>query len=49
MEAITLLKQAKEAGFFKKKDNMDQLKTDKDLDPLRNRDDFRQFLESISD
>lgn len=45
--AVKLLGCAKTAGFFNRKDNQSLLRSDIDLDVLRNRDDFRQFMAGL--
>jgi tetratricopeptide (TPR) repeat protein len=45
--AVALLRQAKSAGMFRSNAQIDYMKNDSDLDPLRDRDDYRQFLADI--
>ncbi len=47
-QAVGLLLRAADAGFFKKFANRKLLKTDKDLDPLRRRADFRKLLPDLA-
>jgi tetratricopeptide (TPR) repeat protein len=43
-KAITLLNRLQSRGYFATADNLNNLRTDKDLDPLRQRDDFKALL-----
>ena len=45
--ALSLLESAEKAGYFRTPDGLKLLKTDKVLDPLRSRDDFRQLLARV--
>jgi tetratricopeptide (TPR) repeat protein len=45
--ALDLLGQARAAGFFNVSDNRQELKTEKDLDPIRPRDDFKKLLSEV--
>jgi len=45
LQAVALLRQASARGFFKDPKMLKQLQNDKDLDPLRDRPDFKQVLE----
>jgi serine/threonine-protein kinase len=45
--AVVLLTRTKTAGFFKNADNVAHMKKDTDLDPLRQRDDYKQFLREL--
>jgi hypothetical protein len=45
--AVELLRKAQEAGHFKNPGRVEHLKTDKDLDPIRNRSDFQAFLADL--
>jgi tetratricopeptide (TPR) repeat protein len=45
-KAVSLLNELKDVGFFSIKARLDHLGVDNDLDPLRERDDFKAFLES---
>jgi tetratricopeptide (TPR) repeat protein len=47
--AVALLRKAKAAGYFKEPANIEQLKKDSDLNPLRLREDFRKLLEALED
>jgi serine/threonine protein kinase len=42
--AVELLRRAHAAGFFKDKARAEHMKMDRDLDPIRGRDDFRRLL-----
>ena len=46
-EAVNLLKKAQAAGFLAATRNVEHVKRDTDLEPLREREDFRKFLESL--
>jgi hypothetical protein len=43
-QAVKLLEKAQAAGFFKDSKKVIHMKKDTDLDPLRSRADYRQFL-----
>ena len=45
--AVALLKQAADAGYFKRAAERERLKADTDLEPLRSRDDFRALLNDM--
>jgi tetratricopeptide (TPR) repeat protein len=45
--ALDLLRQAQRAGFFDAPGQVAHLKQDKDIDPIRQRDDFKQFLAGL--
>jgi tetratricopeptide (TPR) repeat protein len=47
VEAVRLLRQAERVGFFKHRPYVLHLKKDSDLDFLRSRDDFRQWLKRL--
>jgi serine/threonine-protein kinase len=47
--AVELLAQARAAGFFKDRANVEQAKKDPDLDPLRGREDFKKFLGELEE
>ena len=46
--ALELLKRAQSDGFFKDVADIERLDKDTDFDALRQRDDFRKFLESVN-
>jgi tetratricopeptide (TPR) repeat protein/serine/threonine protein kinase len=46
-QALTLLRRAQSAGFFKDRAKVEYLKKDTDLDPLRQREDFREFVAEL--
>jgi hypothetical protein len=46
--AVQRLRQAGSAGFFRVSGNLDGLRKDKQLGPLRDRDDFRRFLAGLN-
>jgi hypothetical protein len=46
--AVALLRQLRDAGYFRDPSRADQLRTDPALDPLRGRDDFRAIESSAS-
>jgi hypothetical protein len=45
--AMELLREVKTTGYFKLAHPVHVLKTDKDLDPLRQRDDFQKLLQEV--
>src|SRR5205085_11428573 len=45
--AVELLRQARAGGFFRPAENVDLLKQDPDLDPVRSRDDFKAFVGEV--
>ncbi len=45
--AVALLGKAHEVGYFKDRKNIERLKSDGDLDALRQRDDFKQLLADL--
>jgi hypothetical protein len=45
--AVQLLSRARDAGYFKATVQIELLKTDADLDPLRGRDDFKELLAQL--
>jgi tetratricopeptide (TPR) repeat protein len=45
--AVALLEQTRTTAFFKVPINMERLKKDKDLDPIRSRDDFKKLLREV--
>jgi tetratricopeptide (TPR) repeat protein len=47
--AMELLVRAKEAGFFDNENGQSKLQSDKLLDPLRERADFKQFIKELED
>ena len=48
-KSLALLKRAAEAGFFKEMKNRNLLTADKDLAPLREREDFGEFAKSLDE
>jgi len=46
-QALTLLRRAQAAGFFKGRANIAELKRDNDLEPLRSREDFQKFVAEL--
>jgi tetratricopeptide (TPR) repeat protein len=46
-QALTLLRRAQAAGFFKDRARIERLKKDSDLAPLRSREDFRKFVAEL--
>jgi len=46
-QAITTLLESRSLGFFKDPENVAHMKQDTDLDPLRERDDFKQFVKEL--
>ncbi|HEV3165612.1 MAG TPA: tetratricopeptide repeat protein [Isosphaeraceae bacterium] len=48
MRAMELLTSAGSTGFFKAQPNLEQLKTAKDLEGLRARDDFKRWLDKVA-
>ena len=46
-QALVLLRRARAAGFFRNHANIEHLKQDTDLDPLRPRDDFQKFVAEL--
>ena len=50
VRAMELLTEARTAGYFKEAKNIAHAKdTDTDLDPLRDRDDFKQLLKGLEE
>jgi hypothetical protein len=47
VRAVKLLRQAQKAGYFKAKANVEHMGKDKDLDPLRQREDFRKLVADL--
>ena len=45
--ALSMLEAAEKAGYFRTPDGLKDLKSDKTLDPLRSRDDFRRLLDRV--
>jgi hypothetical protein len=45
--ALTWLRKSRDAGFFRIPGNIEQLRKDADLDSLRTREDFKQFLAEL--
>ena len=45
--ALDLLGQARAARFFNVSGNLKYLKTEKDFDPIRSRDDFKKLLSEV--
>jgi pantothenate kinase-related protein Tda10 len=45
--AVALLVRSRDAGFFRDPAAREQFTKDADLDPLRSRDDFRKFVDSL--
>jgi serine/threonine-protein kinase len=45
--AVALLERARQAGVFRDVELVEHLKKDRDLDAIRNRDDFRKFQKSL--
>jgi serine/threonine protein kinase/Flp pilus assembly protein TadD len=46
-QALALFRRAQAAGFFKDRANVERLKRDTDLDPLRQREDFQKFVAEL--
>jgi hypothetical protein len=46
-QAMALLRRAQAAGFFKNRANIEHLKRDTDLEPLRSREDFQKFVAEL--
>jgi hypothetical protein len=46
--AMVMLRQAESAGFFRQPANLTRLKADKNLEPLRERDDFKKWLTQLA-
>jgi tetratricopeptide (TPR) repeat protein len=46
-QALALLRRARVAGFFKDRRQIERLKKDTDLDPLRKREDFAKFVAEL--
>ncbi|MCS7015601.1 MAG: protein kinase [Gemmatales bacterium] len=47
-QAVELLRQAADLGYFRSSSRLQYLQHDQDLDALRQRDDFKQLLEKLS-
>jgi hypothetical protein len=47
--AVELLGKARAVGYFQEPARVEHLKTDKDLDPLRDREDFKKLLAELED
>lgn len=47
-KAIAILKKLRDNGYFDKADNLNNLRTDKDLDSLRRRDDFVKLVSGLN-
>jgi tetratricopeptide (TPR) repeat protein len=47
-DAVQLLTQARNAGYFKNPGQIDHMETDEDLHPLRKRDDFKKLWSEIA-
>jgi hypothetical protein len=47
--AVALLRRSQSQGYFKEPANLATLKQDKDLDPLRSRDDFQKLLRELQE
>jgi tetratricopeptide (TPR) repeat protein len=47
-QAITLLRRSQAGGFFRDAENVRLLSTDSDLEPLRDRADFRHWLKEVN-
>jgi hypothetical protein len=47
VQALTLLRRAQAAGFFKDRSKIERLKKEGDLAPLRQRQDFRKFVAEL--
>jgi tetratricopeptide (TPR) repeat protein len=47
-QAVELLRKAAARGFFKDQATIEQMKMDADLEPLRGRADYQQFLDSLT-
>jgi hypothetical protein len=45
--AVALLRRARATGYFKDPATLTQLETEKDLEPLRPRDDFKKLLQEL--
>ncbi len=45
--ALSMLEAAEKAGYFRTPDGLKDLKSDKTLDPLRSRDDFRRLVDRV--
>jgi hypothetical protein len=45
--AVALLVRSRDAGIFRDPATREQFTKDADLDPLRSRDDFRKFVDSL--
>ena len=43
----TMLVEAEKSGYFRSSEGVELLKTDKGLDPVRSREDFRQLLARV--
>src|SRR5262249_52347704 len=48
-KAVALLQEARDKGYFKAKQQVEQARKDKDLDPLRARDDFKQLMKELDE
>jgi len=46
-QALSLLRRARAAGFFKDRKQVEHMQKDPDLDALRSREDFRQFVAEL--
>jgi hypothetical protein len=49
VRAVALLKEDRTLGYFKDPENLAHMKQDTDLDPLRDRDDFKQFVKELEE
>ena len=45
--SVELLRKAESAGFFKDKKNIEHMKKDTDLEPLRQREDYKKLLKEL--
>src|SRR5207244_12774477 len=45
--AVALLQEARQAGFFARAANVQNLKKDPDLDAVRSRDDFKKLVQEL--
>jgi hypothetical protein len=46
--AVATLSRARHAGFFRNQANVARAKRDRELDPLRSRDDFRLLMQDLA-
>jgi hypothetical protein len=46
-QALTLLRRAQAAGYFKERKRVEHMNQDTDLDALRSRDDFKRFIAEV--